>query len=869
MFYLRRAVLVAAFIFVGLVPIASAQSSFVRGDTDGDGQVQLNDATVILEYLFLGGTPLACADAADLNDDGSISLVDAVYSLSAMFVPGSPAPGAPYPGCGIDPSFDSLDCTGPLSGCPGVGDIDWVVSHSADDLEEVPGIGVGIAMGSLAFEERRLQMRPVRLEISPSVTSGLVEISGGGASMALYLLDGTPVSLPTAVNVIDLPIDFLIDATSPGSQVLRASLLGTPDEDVVTVRSVLAPGLAGRSLPSYPHFEFVDTFNEGEVESAIDPHRHGDRVGQEYRVYVVAHRSAAEWAIDPSLVDVSGGFEVETVVGGSTADNRIVPWATAIDDAALLGQRYDLVYDFGSDGQLDPGDLIDGFGSDAGFFVVRDLNSPGPYPVTATQYSGGSFLGQRTYYPANIDSLDQVPLVIISHGNGHNYVWYDYLQSHLASYGYVVMSHQNNTGPGIESASTTTLTNTDYIIANQSSIAGGVLDGHLDTSRIVWIGHSRGGEGVTRAYDRIFDGGWTPTNYALEDIVLVSSIAPTVYLGVTNSNTHETNYHLLAGAADGDVSGCPTSPSRLYFRLAQGAAGNTQQTYVWGASHNDFNCCGFSDGTGPAQIGRPSAQVVAKSYYLAIIDAYARDNPATREFFTRHYDSLRPSGIGGNVTVVNQYIDGDSVGNDVIEDYQSEPDATISSSGGAVLFDVANLVEDLFLDANNQFSWFSSDPMNAMTQADQPDDEESGVVFDWTVGDDRRYELEVVPSLSDFTDDVYLSFRACQGARHPETVGLGDTLHFSVTLRDGSGNESSLSTASYGRISVPYPRTGCGSGVGWANEFNTIRIRLTDFQADGVELDLGNIEAIAFRFGSTWGSARGRLGLDDVHLDRE
>ena len=59
----------------------------------------------------------------------------------------------------------------------------------------------------------------------------------------------------------------------------------------------------------------------------------------------------------------------------------------------------------------------------------------------------------------------------------------------------------------------------------------GVLDGHVDGHRITWIGHSRGGEGVARAYDRLWDGTWSPDNFVRTDIVLISSIAPTDFLG--------------------------------------------------------------------------------------------------------------------------------------------------------------------------------------------------------------------------------------------------------------------------------------------------------------------------------------------------
>ena len=83
--------------------------------------------------------------------------------------------------------------------------------------------------------------------------------------------------------------------------------------------------------------------------------------------------------------------------------------------------------------------------------------SAGPYQVIEIQYTGGTFLGQDTYYPANIPSLVQLPLVVVSHGNGHLYTWYDHIGYHLASYGFIVMSHQNDTVPGSHTAAVTTL----------------------------------------------------------------------------------------------------------------------------------------------------------------------------------------------------------------------------------------------------------------------------------------------------------------------------------------------------------------------------------------------------------------------------
>ena len=125
----------------------------------------------------------------------------------------------------------------------------------------------------------------------------------------------------------------------------------------------------------------------------------------------------------------------------------------------------------------------------------------------------------------------------------------------MASYGYVVMSHTNDTQPGMEAASTTTLINTDYIIGHQDTIGGGGLDGHIDEHRITWIGHSRGGEGITRACDRLYDGSYTPEHFTIDDIVLLNSMAPTDFLKTDGSNPHGANFHLWTVSADADVEG--------------------------------------------------------------------------------------------------------------------------------------------------------------------------------------------------------------------------------------------------------------------------------------------------------------------------
>lgn len=84
-------------------------NGFVRGDANGDGTVNSSDPIFIQNWLFLGGPPPACRDAADANDDGANNIADPAYLNSFLFM-GGPAPPAPYPTCGQDPTPDNLTC---------------------------------------------------------------------------------------------------------------------------------------------------------------------------------------------------------------------------------------------------------------------------------------------------------------------------------------------------------------------------------------------------------------------------------------------------------------------------------------------------------------------------------------------------------------------------------------------------------------------------------------------------------------------------------------------------------------------------------------------------------------------------------------
>ena len=112
-----------------------------------------------------------------------------------------------------------------------------------------------------------------------------------------------------------------------------------------------------------------------------------------------------------------------------------------------------------------------------------------------------------------------------------------------------------------------------------------------------------------------------------------------------------------------------------------------------------------------------------------------------------------------------------------------------------------------------------------------------------------------------------ISFRACQSTRDNLTTPVQADLTFDVTLVDINLTFSRINISAFGGgIEEPYQRTSCGTGAGWANEFETIRIPIQAFANNGSGIDLNRVFAVGLEFGPGHGSNEGRIGLDDVEL---
>ncbi len=81
---------------------------FIRGDSNANQSVAIEDAIFTLNFLFRDGSFPPCMDAADSDDNGEINISDAIFILFALFA-GKEIP-PPYPDKGIDSTSDQLDC---------------------------------------------------------------------------------------------------------------------------------------------------------------------------------------------------------------------------------------------------------------------------------------------------------------------------------------------------------------------------------------------------------------------------------------------------------------------------------------------------------------------------------------------------------------------------------------------------------------------------------------------------------------------------------------------------------------------------------------------------------------------------------------
>jgi hypothetical protein len=63
---------------------------FVRGDANGDGEINVADIVYLVNFLYRGGDPPDPVDAGDANCDTIVDVGDVVYLVNYLYKGGDP-----------------------------------------------------------------------------------------------------------------------------------------------------------------------------------------------------------------------------------------------------------------------------------------------------------------------------------------------------------------------------------------------------------------------------------------------------------------------------------------------------------------------------------------------------------------------------------------------------------------------------------------------------------------------------------------------------------------------------------------------------------------------------------------------------------
>ena len=266
------------------------------------------------------------------------------------------------------------------------------------------------------FEQLKFAMLPIRVTAQPMMGSTSTEVSldyesGSAAIVALYERGGAHAAVgPKTWTRADfnpvtnkLEVELLANGVAYGEVVLRLRYRADGNaiggEKKLKLRVGDVPGLAGVKRLVHPEFLYQRVFSAGSaVAAAIDPKRYPDRVGRKAKVYVVRHKSAAQWAADTTITPLPmvPGQDV-TINAAGVGMNVAALGVLPPNDLTIVDKGYDLVYDFGScpsdpaayttDLRLDPGDIVDASAPDEPSLVVLpNALAPGPHGVAHFEY---------------------------------------------------------------------------------------------------------------------------------------------------------------------------------------------------------------------------------------------------------------------------------------------------------------------------------------------------------------------------------------------------------------------------------------------------------------------------------------------------
>jgi len=644
--------------------------------------------------------------------------------------------------------------------------------------------------------------------------------------------------------------------------------------------------LAGVPLSSAPHFHHNEVFVEGQdLYVGLDPNRYHTKIGHTYAIYVVPHKTHTQWAANSSLVDVSGGVENATLNAGTLSNNQTQVWPNMSLPPMSHNwhKAYDIVFDFGSDGNYDKKyDIIDRIGvlerplaeETGGFTLLQDPATAGDFPVSTHEYNAGTFsvnvpafytefgdplsvnLIGKLYYPASSAGIDKpintdlpdYPLIIIAHGRhggaGNSYQGYEYLGQHLASRGFICASialHELVAGWRIHHRGVTILKHLTTVLSHPT--ADPVISNirpRINKNRVGLLGHSRGGEGVVAAQE-IFSAMSAGPGYAIK---AVTSFSPTDGPNWSESSPGGGPYDpvfpylMIYGTRDADLRGYAGNTG---FRIVDRAIRPRHMIAIYGANHNFFNETWGSDDS--PTITRSQQETLAKAFITSFFSNHLFDQQAYVEMFSGYVIPPSVSAVGTTVLYSDQPQRWIHL---TVDDSQDTPsDVGINSlnqTNGSI--GVSAFVEESLryqTDPTRNYYTHDTDGLRVAWNS-------TGTSVTFEIGNRQLW----------FYD--FLNFRVGQRFRSSGNLNQINTPQdLSVTISDALGHTSPTVVVS---VFTPILYTD-NVGTYTKSIMQTVRIPLRAFTANGSHLDLWHVDKVRFNFNQT---GTGELIIDDVEF---
>lgn len=663
--------------------------------------------------------------------------------------------------------------------------------------------------------------------------------------------------------------------------------------------------VSGHSVAGSPYFRYADTFTLGEdVWAGLDPGIvDPDNISKMCALYVIQSKDGAAWGMNNGLthLPVLGG-NANTVrhklQPGCMNANKILVWPNAQQTG-----EYDIIADFGnntSDSNLfaqdnaynTPLDIIDGYFV-PGFRVVQDPGTmqnfahAGKWVYDQTVVAGMGLPGTETiqdennsyhssgmpilvnrqvrmkahvYFPADMAGVTDpaqisaaqpdYPVIVIIHGNGHDYTTYDFLLEHFAKNGFIAASidvRYFNGGSDVHGMAGLgranmlfphlTVLNTKFGAKAQNNI--GIM------------GHSRGGEAVLKA---------ARINQQMglgHNINAIISLAPTDQYGTEIlGGAWATPYFVLYGSRDGDIDGGIWTPGYTVpmtgFALYDRAGGaKKSMCFVYRATHNGFitgNQDAPWDGDVIANMEPPATQqAVTKAYMNAFFRWHLKNESQWDGMFKGEW---KPASV--STTGVRLYMQYKDTTVKTVDNFEGAVNWQASTIGGTVSHNGTLPVAP----AEGKMSA----AVVAGLDPKSPHDTQ-GLKVRWNgIGDTLIFSIP--PAHKDVSAYSVLSFRVTQKVDSADNPA-NQSQNFRVALKDGANNERAIRVSPF--YDIPYPDIR-PNHAHTKSAMITVRIPLASYTivcAGMVQVDLQDITTLTFLFSD---KATGEIEIDDIEF---